>query len=109
VQALTISKGRPEKHLQSIVNNTKGILFLGTPHRGADAARLAEIIARVVGALRSTNTQALRVLQPDSEVLERLQDSFNAIIRERAQHDPIEITCFYEELPMAVIGIVSFH
>ena len=49
------------------------------------------------------------MLESDSEVLARIQDSFHAMIRSRAQDGlpPIEITCFFEELPLPVVGIVS--
>ena len=49
----------------------------------------------------------LTVPQKDSEVLARIQDSFHALIRAREGMQPIEITCFVEELPVPVIGFVS--
>ena len=49
------------------------------------------------------------MLQNDSEVLERIQISFHTMVRARKQDgmQPIEITCFFEELPLSVIGSVS--
>jgi hypothetical protein len=69
----------------------------------------AEMLARSIGLLKQTNTQILQVLQTDSEVLARIQDSFHAMVRARGQEDmrPLEITCFYEELPLPGIGPVS--
>lgn len=58
--------------------------------------------------LKQTNPEILAVLKSDSEVLERVQNSFHIMIRSRSQDGlpPIEITCFYEELPLPGVGIV---
>lgn len=67
------------------------------------------MLTKSIGLLKQTNPQILQVLQNDSEVLARIQDSFHAIVRARNQDGmpPIEITCFYEELPLPGIGSVS--
>jgi hypothetical protein len=59
--------------------------------------------------LKQTNPEIISILRSDSEVLERIQGSFHSMIRSRSQNDlqPIEITCFYEELPLLGIGVVS--
>lgn len=59
--------------------------------------------------LKQTNPAILAVLKSDSEVLERVQSGFHSMIRSRVQDGlpPIEITCFYEELPLPGVGIVS--
>jgi protein SERAC1 len=67
------------------------------------------MLAKSIGLLKQTNSQILTVLQSDSEVLARIQDSFHTMIRGRNKDglQPIEITCFYEELPLLGIGAVS--
>lgn len=42
-------------------------------------------------------------------MLERIQNSFHTMIRARDQDGlaPIAITCFFEELPLPGIGVVS--
>lgn len=59
--------------------------------------------------MKQTNAEIVQVLKRDSEVLARIQDSFHGMVMARSQYGlpPIEITCFYEELPMPVIGLVS--
>jgi hypothetical protein len=108
-QALVASRQRPESHLQKILQCTRGIIFLGTPHHGSGLARWAEMLAKSIGFLKQTNPKILQVLQNDSEVLARIQDSFHAMVRARNQDrmQPIEITCFFEELPLPGIGDVS--
>jgi hypothetical protein len=67
------------------------------------------MIAKSLGLIKQTNPQILQVLQSDSEVLARIQDSFHVMVRARNQEGirPIEITCFFEELPLPGIGSVS--
>ncbi len=106
---MTAARQRPEKHLQSILHSTCGIIFLGTPHHGAGLAKWAEMLAKSIGLLKQTNPQILAVLESDSEVLARIQDSFHTMIRSQNKDglQPIEITCFFEELPLLGIGVVS--
>ncbi|KAI9856827.1 MAG: hypothetical protein M1813_008764, partial [Trichoglossum hirsutum] len=107
--ALVSSRQRPERHLQNVLESTRGIIFLGTPHHGSGLARWAEMLAKSIGLIKQTNPQILQVLQSDSEVLARIQDSFHVMVRVRNQQGirpPIEITCLFEELPLPGIGSV---
>jgi hypothetical protein len=88
-------------NLAEIYKNTKGVLFLGTPHRGSDKASLANIVANVATlVLRQPNKQLLQSLEPSSSTLEYLRNSFTTV----SQH--MRIVCVREENPTA-IGIVS--
>ena len=51
----------------------------------------------------------MEVLTRDSEVLARIQDNFHTMVMARSKDGlpPIEISCFYEELPLPKIGLVS--
>ncbi|KAJ5875172.1 uncharacterized protein N7473_012519 [Penicillium subrubescens] len=106
--ALSIAQQRPERHLKQVLHCTRGIVFLGTPHHGSGLAHWAECLAKAIGILKQTNTEILVVLKNDSEVLEPVQNGFHTMIRSRGQDGllPIEITCFYEELPLPGVGIV---
>jgi len=109
LQALSTAQQRPERHLKQVLHCTRGIIFLGTPHHGSGLAHWAESLAKVIGVLKQTNPEILAVLRSESEVLERVQNGFHTMIRSRAQDGlrPIEITCFYEELPLPGVGIVG--
>lgn len=110
IQALVTSRQRSERHLQSIFQSTSAILFLGTPHHGAGLARWAELFCKSLGLVKRTNPGILKVLKRDSEVLARIQDSFHTMVmaRNKIGLKPIEISCFYEELPMPGVGLVCF-
>ena len=69
------------------------------------------MLAKSIGILKQTNAQIAQVLKADSEVLARVQDGFHTMIKARAAsgHKAIEITCFYEELPLPGVGTVSLR
>ncbi|KAI6777054.1 hypothetical protein HG530_000999 [Fusarium avenaceum] len=106
--ALVTARQRSEQHLQDIVNFTRGIIFLGTPHHGSSLAKFGELVSRSVGLLKETNSDIVQVLTRDSEVLARIQDSFQALLMTRSKDESsmIEITCFYEELPTKRYGMI---
>ncbi|KAL8722147.1 MAG: hypothetical protein Q9181_007550 [Wetmoreana brouardii] len=102
-QALTHSKNSAEKHLNQIERSTIGIVFLGVPHCGSDLEAWATVGRRMVSLLVQTNKDIVNILNPDSEMLHMVENSFHTIIRQR-KDNPIEITCFYEELPVKGVG-----
>ncbi|KAL9090850.1 MAG: hypothetical protein Q9165_005058 [Trypethelium subeluteriae] len=106
--ALVTARQRPERHLQNVLQYTRGIAFLGTPHHGSGLASWAEKLAKAMGLVKQTNSRIVEVLERDSEVLARIQDSFHTMIRARNQDglQPIDIACFYEELPLPGVGVV---
>ncbi|KAI9781444.1 MAG: hypothetical protein M1839_006038 [Geoglossum umbratile] len=62
--------------------------------------------------VKTTNTSLLNVLQPESEVLARIQGDFHTMLRTSLHQGwpALKITCFYEELPVRGIGeIVPKH
>ncbi|KAB8218529.1 hypothetical protein BDV33DRAFT_192643 [Aspergillus novoparasiticus] len=104
-QALFTSQIRPESHLHSILPSTRGIIFLGTPHHGASLAKWADFICRSISLVKQTNSEIVNVLKRDSEVLARIQDGFHTMVRSVGP-PPIEVTCFYEMLPVLGVGLV---
>ncbi|MCJ1231793.1 hypothetical protein MMC12_008472 [Toensbergia leucococca] len=103
--ALTVANNA-EQHERRILECTKAIAFLGTPHRGSDLASWATIAGNMVKVVKPANTDILEVLKPSSEVLENLTQDFHTMLRyrEQAQNPSIHITCFVEELPVSKAG-----
>ncbi|KAI9761776.1 MAG: hypothetical protein M1835_008116, partial [Candelina submexicana] len=104
--ALLASKNSAEPHIQSLLNHTLGVCFLGTPHCGSELANWASIFGSIAKVVRTTNTSLLDVLKPESEVLARIQQEFHTMLRARQNMglEPLKVTCFYEELAVRGVG-----
>ncbi|KAF3482081.1 uncharacterized protein GIQ15_04840 [Arthroderma uncinatum] len=108
-EAILLSRNNPEPHLRGIFDCTKGIIFIGTPHKGSWMASWAKIPASALGLINSGNKALLDVLQTDNQLLESVQVRFWSMIREvREAGRRLEVTCFFEELGLVLVGkIVS--
>jgi protein SERAC1 len=105
-EAILLSRNSPEVHLRRVFDCTKGIVFMGTPHNGAWMADWARIPASALGLAKSTST-LLSILQTSNEFLESIQVMFWEMIRElRESSRHLEVTCFFEELALPVVGKV---
>ncbi|KAJ5794517.1 alpha/beta-hydrolase [Penicillium paradoxum] len=106
-KAILLSRNNPDSHLRDIFQSTKGIIFMGTPHKGSWIADWAKIPARSLGIVKSTNTSLLAVLETETQLLESLQVEFWGMVRElRESGRFLEVTSFFEELPLPIVGLV---
>ncbi|KAJ5718812.1 alpha/beta-hydrolase [Penicillium malachiteum] len=106
-KAILLSRNNPEYHLRSVFKSTKAIIFMGTPHKGSWMADWAKIPATALGFIKSTNKSLFAVLESESQFLESLQIEFLALIRElREAGRSLEVTSFFEELPLPLAGRV---
>ena len=106
-EAILLSRNDPEAHIRDVFNCTKGIVFMGTPHKGSWMADWAKIPASALGLIISTNRPLLEILETDNQFLESIQTRFWSMVRElREAGRPFEVTCFFEELPLPVVGAV---
>nr|AAS80314.1 SesB [Fusarium haematococcum] len=106
-EAILLSRNNPEPHLRGIFDCTKGIVFLGTPHRGSWMADWASIPASALGIVKSINNSLLEILETDNKYLQSVQDRFWSMVREQqnAGRD-LGVMCFFEELPLSGVGKV---
>lgn len=105
--AILRSRNNPQCHLRTVFDNLTGIIFMGTPHRGAWMADWAKIPVSAFGFVKSTNTMLLDILQKDNQFLESIQVEFTGMLRElQGDGKSFEVTCFFEELPLHVVGKV---
>lgn len=76
--ALNQSSSTEGTRLKFIAPATFGVIFLGTPHRGSRSASLGKIAYRVtLVATMRPNLKLLKGLERNSEILERVGDSFS--------------------------------
>jgi protein SERAC1 len=92
-----------QPHLARIFSAARGIIFLGTPHRGSGLSSLAKVAASVAQvALQTVNDTLIRDLERDSQTLDRIRDSFSRSLARRA----FTIWSFVEELSTPGVGKV---
>lgn len=107
--ALCLSQTSAELHIRDVGNSILAIMFVGTPHLGADIASWARLGTSIASLVTRPARDLVRVLEPGSEMLASIQDRFHSILRsKRDDGQEILITCFYEELPMLGVGEVCY-
>ncbi|KAF2968642.1 hypothetical protein GQX73_g4898 [Xylaria multiplex] len=96
-QALVLA----EDDYPNMANCTKGIVFFGTPHRGADAAQWA-LMAEKIGhaVLRTSRSAFVKILEKNSEGLYKISEDFRPMAANYA------IVSFYEEYAFNILGKV---
>ncbi len=67
---------REEDEYHGLLQSTIGIMFMGTPHDGADGAKLVSTAADIANSLTTFNTIQLKTLERDSEQLQDISRSF---------------------------------
>jgi len=105
-QALLICRDG-EAHLatlEKVFHSTQGIIFMGTPHRGADLAHWGKTLAKLLTVIRHTNPAIVGVLEKKSEVLAAVQEQFQQTLLK--YHGSINIYCFYEEKPVRGVDFI---
>jgi hypothetical protein len=78
-----------------IKKNTIGIAFLGTPHRGADLAKLLKTVLDASFAKR----KFVKDLQPGSQIIKEINDAF----ADQAQE--LQLASFSESIGMMLVGV----
>ncbi|OJJ98454.1 hypothetical protein ASPACDRAFT_61966 [Aspergillus aculeatus ATCC 16872] len=86
------------EHHKAVKDSTYGVLYMGTPHQGADKISLLKVIVRITALYegKHADDKLLDDLRSFSPFLEELQDTYNAISGD------FETTFFYETLPTPV-------
>ena len=107
-QALVTAREHRTDYLRQIETHTKGICFLGTPHRDVSFASWGEKAARVMNIFKPVNHQMVSLLEPDSKALLELRRSFHNVLEKRKEEGArISVVCFYETVPSFRSCIVS--
>ena len=89
-----MSANAQDDDFQYLASSTVGMIFLGTPHRGTQAAKWGEIVATTARALRcGSETSILKDLREDSENSRDLLYDFTLW----ANRASVKIICFFEQ------------
>jgi hypothetical protein len=93
---------RSDDHdFERILSSTVGVVFLGTPHRGAKSAELGVLLAHAANLLGAGWKQGLlQTLKYESEELLSLEDEFAQITLSK------EFVCFHEIKETKGMGLV---
>ncbi|KAK3400792.1 hypothetical protein B0T20DRAFT_153255 [Sordaria brevicollis] len=94
-KGLLISRNSSRPRHREIFESTRGVIFLGTPHRGSWFADRAQKPVSLLGIFKSSNRALLDVLGTNSELLEDINSGFFEMVRVEPQ---IRVQCFFEEL-----------
>jgi len=80
-----------------VLRNIKAIVFLGTPHRGSDLAKLLSNILSISFSQKVFVEQ----LRGRSDLIRGINDQF------RDRSESLELVSFYESKEMPVIGVLG--
>jgi hypothetical protein len=87
--------------LVAIKKATIGVIFAGTPHRGADAGKWAAVAAHLSKfVFKNSNTNITNALQRGAETTERLQSDFSRILSK------LRVYTFSEDRDFPGVGII---
>jgi len=90
---------------KALLEATKGVIFMGTPHCGSGFQRIAKTVidlAKIIG--RHVEDSYINVLNETSERLINLEDDFQTMLRYVYPH--INQYCFYEDSDYPYVGRV---
>lgn len=95
---------------KSIFEATRGVIFLGTPHRGSDLAVWGHMMSSLAKlAMQDSNQQILDSLAPNNELLNRFNQNFLQLFSQRT----FGVHSFYEAKAMTGIygikGLVGLN
>ncbi|KAI9874435.1 MAG: hypothetical protein M1830_009753, partial [Pleopsidium flavum] len=99
IAAGSAHKQSPERDVADAV---AGVLFLGSPHRGANVARIGTLISFLT-YWHGSRSELLEYLSPDTRDIEDLHRTFLEMF------EPVHICNFLENRPLMIGGIPLFQ
>ena len=95
-----------ENEWPGVFASTTGLIFFGTPFRGAEGISQMEMLEAARREYEEDEVQAdvLKILEPGNEFLQDVVDQFG---RMRRQANKAQVACFYELKPSNVGRIVG--
>ena len=105
VQAL-LDAYHDTKEWQGIFQSTTGLIFFGTPFRGAEGMSQSEMLQAALSEYEQeeVHPEVLKILDPGNELLQDMVDGFG---KTRSLPNKAHIACFFELQPSNVGAIVG--
>lgn len=96
--------GKLDPNAADIINATKGICFLGTPHTGSSLAGWDNTISLIWKALSSVSEQESGEMKRSFSIVKfEIAIRINSLFAEIADHNQIPILSFYEKIGTFII------
>ena len=92
-----------DRHAGDLIHCISGIIFLGTPFRGSEAQKYADIIGNILSGLGLGNSKVYEMVSPHSQALKDQLNDFVRIIN----HQGIPTFCFFEKQKSDVGRIIK--
>ncbi|THW23405.1 hypothetical protein D6D23_05672 [Aureobasidium pullulans] len=92
------------KRWPDLLSFTTGLIFFGTPFRGAEGISQSELLQAAIEEHKVVEAQALRILDPGNDPLEDLVTDF---CRLHSVPHKAQIACFFEQKPSNIMTIVG--
>jgi len=97
----------PDDSSQKVIDNTCGMIFLGTPFQGSSAVTWAKLGEKFFRLFGDSSDQTIKDLDKDSIKLKDISRDFHLLLRERCEpkaSKPIQVACFVETKSTIVKG-----
>ena len=108
MQVLCRAAREAEPSFSDIYISTEAIIFLGTPHRGSDKARIAEVVRKIVSVSGfDTADNNLRALQVNSTELEMIHEHFMNLYEQKDRH--FKVLTFQEARGVTAINYLKLN
>ena len=90
----------------NICKQTKGFIFLGTPHKGTKLTIIGKMIS-LFGHWKGSNTSLLEIVEPKSTVNQNLHESFMRVLRRGCGTE--NTVCVFEAVKESLFGFPIMH
>jgi hypothetical protein len=90
-----------------IFKSCRGIVLLGTPHRGTGQFTSEELMLRIINADIQVELSAPEVLKSKNETLISLVEDFTKLINDPRVRDRLQIFCFFEKISTTASDVLK--
>jgi protein SERAC1 len=93
--------------VEAVARNVTGMIFLGTPFAGSNAAKWGELVRKIFNVVKKTDQNTLKTLKENSHDLQELGKAFPEVIRKRNSNaeSKVQIVFFFETLDTGGIRV----